>query len=430
MKLLAVGDIHLGRRPSRLPKDLASSARELSPSAAWQRTVKFAVEERVDAVLLAGDVVESEKDFFEGFRELKSGVDRLAAAGIQVIAVAGNHDVLVLPRLADLFEEGSGFKLLGRGGKWESWPIKAKGDIATLWGWSFPQASVSRSPLVGANFKGASGLQIGLLHCDRDQARSLYAPVSSRELESSALDNWLLGHIHQPDALGTDALCGYLGCLSGMDPGEPGPRGPWMLGIERGRVREVEQIPLAPLRWERMQVDVGKLEDPTHIEPLIIAKTKELDEALAQAPHSPIAVGLRVTFVGHTVFATELSSWIERADGIHTSFQQGSRQYFVEHYESAVLPRIDLEDLAKRSDPLGLLAQHVLILHREAGDPERRALVRETTDRFKDSLNHANWHDLETNDSELQAESVAARLKHAGMQAINALWAQHAGPGT
>lgn len=425
MKLLAVGDIHLGRRPSRLPEDLASSARELSPSAAWQRTVKFAVEERVDAVLIAGDVVESEKDFFEGFRELKSGVDRLTAADIQVIAVAGNHDVLVLPRLADLFEDGSGFKLLGRGGKWESWPI---GEAVTIWGWSFPQASVTRSPLVGADFKGGSGVQIGLLHCDRDQTRSPYAPVSSRELKSSAIDNWLLGHIHQPDALGADALCGYLGCLSGMDPGEPGPRGPWLLGIKGGRVREVEQIPLAPLRWERVQVDVSQLEDPTNIQSLIIANTKELDDALAQPPHGPIAVGLRVTFVGHTVFATELSSWIEGADGIFSSFQQGSRQYFVEHYESAVLPRIDLEDLAKRSDPLGLLAQNVLILHREAGDPEREALVGETTDRFKDSLNHANWQGLETNDSELEAESVVTRLKLAGMQAINALWAQHAGP--
>jgi hypothetical protein len=65
MRLLAVGDIHLGVRPSRLPEELQELARSLGPAEAWRRTVEVAVERHVDAVLLAGDVVDRDDDFFE-----------------------------------------------------------------------------------------------------------------------------------------------------------------------------------------------------------------------------------------------------------------------------------------------------------------------------------------------------------------------------
>ena len=54
MKLLAVGDMHLGRVPASLPEALAGDARSLGPEVAWKRCVEAAVEHRVEAVLLAG----------------------------------------------------------------------------------------------------------------------------------------------------------------------------------------------------------------------------------------------------------------------------------------------------------------------------------------------------------------------------------------
>ena len=311
MKLLAVGDIHLGRRPTRLPEELSHTPAELGPAAAWRLTVEFAVNENVDAVLLAGDVVESEKDFFEAFHELRQGVDKLTEAGIQIIAVAGNHDVHVLPRLADLLQENASFKLLGRGGTWESIPIQANGETLLLWGWSFPQREVRSSPLAETLFDSGSGLQLGLLHCDLDQRNSPYAPVMSSELNRAGLDGWLLGHIHKPAALSPDALCGYLGCLSGMDPGESGPRGPWLLRVEKGRVREVAQVPLAPLRWLAFELDVSDLEDIGDLDNRLVEEITNLDEKLSRENFKPKAVGIRLTLVGRTLVAKELADWIQ-----------------------------------------------------------------------------------------------------------------------
>ena len=111
MKILAVGDIHLGRTPSRRPPEL--HAPDLGPAEGWRRTVDAALELDVQAVLLAGDVVDREDDFFEAYRTLEGGVRRLADADIDVIGVAGNHDVMVPPRLVRHIPR---FRLLGGAG--------------------------------------------------------------------------------------------------------------------------------------------------------------------------------------------------------------------------------------------------------------------------------------------------------------------------
>ena len=91
MKLLAIGDIQLGRIPSRLPEELAGRAHGLGPAEAWHWAVDAAIAAGAKAVLLAGDVVERADDFFEAYRELSRGVKRLADADIAIIGVAGNQ---------------------------------------------------------------------------------------------------------------------------------------------------------------------------------------------------------------------------------------------------------------------------------------------------------------------------------------------------
>ena len=427
MKLLAVGDIHLGRRPTRLPEELSHTPAELGPAAAWRLTVEFAVNENVDAVLLAGDVVESEKDFFEGFRELKAGVDRLTAAGIEVIAVAGNHDVEVLPRLAKVLEGEAQFKLLGQGGVWESHTLEARKDKVKVWGWSFPRKEVHTSPLAGVAFDRNQGFQLGLLHCDLNQSASPYAPVMQRELNGAGLDAWLLGHIHKPHALSPKSLCGYLGCLSGMDPGESGARGPWMLRIEGGCIRKVAQVPIAPLRWESLQIDISTLDDPGEISSLLITQAQDLDKKLFSTGPTPKAVGLRVRFVGQTRFARELSNQAREFEETQHHFPVGDREYFVEHCEVAVLPRTDLAALAQREDPLGLLAARLLLLDRPSEDPERTALVQAATAHFRESLGDHKWRGLESNAEALTETEVVERLRLAGSAALQTLYAQQQG---
>ena len=422
MRILAVGDMHLGRTPSQLPDELVDQARDLGPAGAWDRTVNTAINAGVTAVLLAGDVVERENDFFEAYRELEQGVQRLAEADIKVIGVAGNHDVKVLPRLAKHIPE---FQLLGKDGQWQSCRIDDNVDSITLWGWSFPRKEIRTSPLPEQSFKPKAGINLGLLHCDRDAANSPYAPVSSRELQQAGIDGWLLGHIHKPDALSAESLSGYLGSLTGLDRSEAGPHGPWLISIAGGRIEQVEQLPLAPLRWESVDVDLEGIGEPAEAGERLLSVLRDLDNQITETPvtpdlrAAPDAIGVHVIFGGRTRFGVAVYDEFSRRQGEVVYAGSDNRSYFIERHSVATRPEIDLEELSGQPTPAGLLAKRLLWLDEPEGHPERDELVARAHRSLRDQGQKSVWSDLDAGDPD-----AVEWLRTAGLRALDQLLAQ------
>ncbi|CAN5835330.1 DNA repair exonuclease [soil metagenome] len=419
MKLLAVGDLHLGRAPSRLPDELTERARELGPGEAWRRVVDAAIEGGVHAVTLSGDVVEGEYDFFEGYRELATGVERLLEADIHVLGVVGNHDVKVLPRLASQIE---GFQLLGSGGVWQRETLEIGGECLTLHGWSFAQPAVRNSPLSRHSFERGPGPNLGVLHCDRDQSGSAYAPVSTAELEAAGLDGWLLGHIHAPDPLALEHPVGYLGSAIGLDPGEPGARGPWLITIENGLISSIDHWALAPLHWERLSVDLSGIESPEDARDRLLEATNALEQTLSSRPMPPEAAGLRVTFTGRTNLRSAVETLFDNENLRDLHAGNGRTHYFVERLRYATQPGLDLATLAQHSDPPGLLARRRQLLERPADDPDRHALIQDTRKHLSDRAKKTYWRPLDG--SSLAEEAATEWLRQAGLSALDQLLEQ------
>ena len=428
MKLLCVGDIHLGRQPARLPQRVLDELRasELGPAAGWRRAVDFALRDEVDAVLLAGDVVEQEDDFYEAYGDLRRGVDRLAAAGTPVLAVSGNHDVQVLPRLADAVP---GFRLLGRGGAWEVEDVAGRdGRRVHVLGWSFPERRVSTSPLAAHELPAldsCSGPVIGLLHCDRDAAGSPYAPVRSAELENAPVDAWLLGHVHKPDPLVPPRPIGYLGSLTGLDPGEAGPRGPWLLE-STGPELVLEQLPLAPLRWEEVEVALDGIESAEEVDGLTVSALDALHERLAACRFRPRAVGCRLRFTGRTAHRREVERSLVAADPLHILHAREDILYFVHDWRMEARPALDLDALARGADPPALLARKMLLLRGPAGSADRQALLASARRRLEPLGGRRSFsaHDL----APPPDEELAELLERAALGALAELLAQRGGP--
>ena len=94
---------------------------------------------------VAGDVVESSNARFEAMVPLETCTRRLPDTGIEVIAVAGNHDVEALPRMASMVD---GFRLLGAGGTWQNHVVSHRGAaVAEIIGWSFGAGEVRQNPV-------------------------------------------------------------------------------------------------------------------------------------------------------------------------------------------------------------------------------------------------------------------------------------------
>ncbi len=414
MKLLAVGDIHLGRLPAALPPELASRARALGPEQAWQRTVTLALERQVEAVLLAGDVVDRSRDFFVSYAALADGIRRLADAGIEVLAVAGNHDTEVLPRLAG---EIDGLHLLGAGGRWQ---VHALSE-ARIIGWSFPTAHVHANPLTELPHTSADGLRIGLLHCDRDQIGSSYAPVPAAALEAAGLDAWLLGHVHQPDPLDRHPI-GYLGALTALRASDTGARGPWLVTVEAGALA-LEQIALAPLRYESLALDVEDLKDPDELHVLVV---RAIDRLLADVDPAqlPDALGLRLTLTGRCASPSRLtelaSAWVHDGE----QFERAGVTVFIQKVIGELLPQVDLSQLAAGDDPLGLLARRLVAL--ETPSSSQYAELIEAARPALEAIDR--WREFSALPGQLDDQAIAQSLRAAGRIALERLLAQRRDP--
>lgn len=371
LKILFVGDLHLGVLPGHLPAESRLDAHSLSPAAAWQRVVAAARKHAVHAVALAGDLVDGRNDLFEAFGPLEEGLRSLDVAGIPVVAVAGNHDTRVLPRLAEMLD---GLHLLGPGGTWSSFIVSGPAGLeARLTGWSFPRAHVETSPLTtpppAADPRRPT---LGLLHADLDQTASRYAPVSTAELQRTGYRAWFLGHTHRPDTPNTDGRPFYLGSVVGLHPGETGEHGPVLVEMDGAGRLEARRLPLAPLRWEQLDVAVDREFDPAYEEflPQLLEAVRQRGAELGPALDETLAVGFRLRLKGETQAAPRVRGNLARLETDEPSLvlDQGRTVLFIDRIEADLALPLDLADLARFPDPAGLLARRLLILAGQDGN--------------------------------------------------------------
>lgn len=425
--------MHLGRRPTRLPETLTNlhgiEPKELDPRATWRRVVECAIEHGVAAVLLAGDVVESNNGFMEAYGALQAGVKRLAACGIDVVAVAGNHDVQVLPRLADEIES---FRLLGRRGSWESHVIHRDGvPLVRVLGWSFPSTHFASSPLDSMSAEMRAGRfdddapddlrTVGLLHCDLDSSEAKYAPVTRAALAKldSKLSAWFLGHVHQPSILSGGRPSGYLGSLTSLKPTDLGIRGPWLAKAAPASW-ELEQLPLSPVRWESPPVSIEGCQCAEDVEAAIVRAIPELHRSLSTGLGEARVVGLRPRLVGgQSIDGDDMRRAMGRARELYSDVD--GVLYFVDKVFDETHPRLDLEKLAQGNDPVALFARRLLAL--QENDGAAQEIIQDARARLNTVSDAPQFHSL---DRGLGDEEIRALLMRCASRALIGLLGQDA----
>ena len=431
--ILAIGDVHLGTSCSGLPDTISSlgvDPGECTPSAALGLSVDYAIERRLDAVLFAGDVVENTNARFEAMLPLEGSIRRLLDAGIQVIAVAGNHDVEALPRLAALID---GFTLLGADGRWEARTIsKNASPVAQVIGWSFSERYVRQSPvsqLLTQPLETPSPPvpRIGLLHADLDASGGHYAPIKQAELDDTGYDAWLLGHIHKPslEKLSTPAgsrPSGYLGSLVGLDPSESGPHGPWLLKVSGDGDLGLEQIPLAPLRWEHVAVPVDGLEHVEDVPDKLLGEANRLVRRLGESGSSPRALGLRVRLTGANAKCEEIRQWIAVGEWHRMGRVVDDTAVFFNKIVDSMELGLDLAEIAAGDDPAALMARRLLILGHD--DNRSRALLKQARSELSHTARDDAWSPAEEHRNAtdpLSDDALRNLLFRSGKATLNAM---------
>lgn len=422
-QIFCTGDVHLGRRPSRVPTE----DDDLSVRHIWDRFIEAALNREVDVVALTGDIVDSENQMYEAFGALERGVQRLLEGGIEIVAVAGNHDHSAFPRLVRAID-ADGFHLLGQGGTWEEVqvdPRDGNGPVRFV-GWSFPQATVLSSPLGGLEVSESDEPTIGVLHCEAGSGEGQYAPVRRDALARTPIDAWLLGHIHAPnDHREAGQLQLYPGSLQPLDPGEPGTHGAWLIEVS-GQDATAEQIPLASLRYEETGVDVSDCEAREDVEETVLRRLREGAAELGGQFPDLRHVAHRLRFEGRTSLHREIEETLrEMVGSVRREVDQVAAT--IEDFTLQTRPDHDLGEMARADDPPGVLAQLLLKLENGEAEGERiRRVLREATKATREVHESSRYEPLRR-DSETreppQREDLQSMLYQQGLLLLDELHA-------
>jgi DNA repair exonuclease SbcCD nuclease subunit len=261
MRFLHVADVHLDTPFAGRSDEVRRRLREASREA-LRRAVTCALDERVHAVLLAGDLFDGERMSFQTERFLLDELGRLAEAGIPLVYATGNHDPgrdaqrtrpLAWPPNVHLVGDGEPRRIAirDRGGRTvgdvtAAGPASRRetGDLAA----AFPPVLDHALP------------QVALLHTQVRGSRGAeehepYAPSDLLRLLASGHDYWALGHVHLRQCLSEGPAIHYSGNTQGRTHRERGPKGGLLVELERGARARVEFRPFGPVRFETVVVD-------------------------------------------------------------------------------------------------------------------------------------------------------------------------------
>jgi len=342
---------------------------------AFENMVNLAIQEKVDFVLIAGDLYDGDwKDYNTGLF-FASQMSRLRDAGIRVFMVRGNHDAasqitksLRLPdnvynlsteRPETVVLDDLGIAVHGQG-----FATRAVTDDLSA---SYPD------PLDGY-------FNIGLLHtcADGREGHEPYAPCHLSYLISKGYDYWALGHVHNREELHTQPpWIIFPGNIQGRHANETGGKGCSLVTLRDGCVDAVQHRNLDVLRWSICRLDASDLASPDEI----LDRAREIAEEEVDRSEGRL-VALRFVITGASAAHQKLRSEPERlTNNLRAVVNDASSgEAWVEKVLIRTTRKADLQKLVEDHHPVSFLLNFMKELRKD------RELLKELSSELDDLI--------------------------------------------
>ncbi len=352
VKFIHAADIHLDSALHGLERYEGAPVEEIRRATrrAFANLVDLAIDEKVDFVLLAGDLYDGDwKDYNTGLYFVER-MRRLHEAGIRVFIVSGNHDAasqitkhLRLPENVTLFSTRNPEQVI-------------LDDLnVAVYGQGFARRAVT-DDLSQAYPQGNPQLfNIGMLHTclDGKPGHEPYAPCTIDGLRSKGYQYWALGHVHNREEVSQDPLIVFPGNIQGRNIREAGPKGCTLVTVESGDIVEVEHRNLDVMRWSLCELDVSGSET---VDDIYEQVREGLQSALGSAEGRPIAVRLVLqgTCSAHAKLHVDRMLWIQEYRALATGL--GGAGIWLEKVSIKTKPSYSVDEVLECDDALsGLL---------------------------------------------------------------------------
>lgn len=352
---LHCADLHLGA-PFQglvdLPGDLARKLRD-APARALDRIVATALERRVAAVIMAGDVFDAADRNLLAQIRLREALRKLDAAGIPSLIAAGNHDPLgsavasiEYPRSVHFFGETVEAVPLMRGAE----------TLAHVYGVSHNGPAVADN--LARQFPDApkGPFSIAVLHANVGgrTEHERYAPCTLADLETRRFDYWALGHVHKRETLRDQPpVVHYPGNAQGLHMKELGPRGATLVEVSPAGSVSLSPVWTDTVRWHRSRTSIEELDS---LDEVMSAFAEVASRTAAEAPDRLHIVLWTLTGSGpmhETLRHEDVVADLVHALRYRHAPEPRSGAVWLQRLDAETRPRRDIDELRKQQDLLG-----------------------------------------------------------------------------
>ena len=361
-RFLHVADIHLDSPLRGLERYEGAPVEEVRGATrrAFDNLIQSAIRERVDFVVIAGDLYDGDWPDFNTGLFFAKGMAQLGESGIPVYVVRGNHDAaskltraLPLPKNVHLFPDKT--------------PKSLTDDNLGLavHGQSFTTAAVL-DDLASAYPEAIPGyFNLGVLHTSLNgrPGHDNYAPTTEQVLRSKGYDYWALGHVHAREIVSHEPWIVFPGNTQGRHIREQGTKGCELVTVEDGRVA-TEPMALDVLRWTELDLDVAGIPD---LDALLDRAAAGVLTQLAQADGRILGLRVRLSGAGavHREVSARPETVAEQMRAMALDVSGGAA--WLEKVGVRVRPALDLDHLALGDDPIGLMVRELRSLAKDSG---------------------------------------------------------------
>ncbi|MCB1771341.1 MAG: metallophosphoesterase [Candidatus Competibacteraceae bacterium] len=362
MRILHTADLHLDSPLRGLDRYEGAPVDDIRGATrrAFENLLVVALRERVDLVVIAGDLYDGDwLDHNTGLFFTK-GVMQLAEEGIPVAIVRGNHDAasrltktLRLPRNVHLFADARP-------------ETRVFDDIGiAVHGQSFAAAVVSDDLAAGYPPPVASCFNLGLLHSSLNgrPGHAPYAPTQLDVLRNKGYGYWALGHIHAAEIVCRDPWVVYPGNTQGRHIRETGAKGCTLVTIEDHDIAH-QFIALDVMRWTSLSLEIDALPD---LEALLDRVKQHLQRQLTAAEDRALAVRIQIRGSGPLHGRLAAQPEVVTQEIRNVAIEATNARTWIEKVELRTRPLLDLDQLAKRDDPVGMLLRELRALAAHPG---------------------------------------------------------------
>lgn len=321
---------------------------------ALERLVCLCLAEKADFLVLAGDVFHGGSGSLKAAFDLAAAFKRLGESGIEVFWARGNHDSL--SQSDDAMRWPENVHIFSAEG--ESL-VRGEAEISGL----SHKSRHERANLAEKLKSGGRGFKLGVLHCavnGAQGAHASYAPCNLSDLTGGDMDYWALGHVHGPAVLSERPLVVYSGSLQGLHVNETGPHGCYVVKVGADGEAKARFAALAPVRWERLTLDISPAESLDALEDLALEGVRGLREAIGREETPPDLLLLRLELAGRSPLdallrkAGSVSALTERLNlGLAALDGDSGLMARLKDISLSTSPDIDVEALKQNDDLVG-----------------------------------------------------------------------------